>query len=399
MKNAGFAVFKKELARFFGDRRLVFSTVILPGLMIFLMYSLMGTAFESMVDVDDTYAYNVAVTNMPQELEKLFTSDEIKFTETEASSLEDCKERLSDKSLDLYVVFPENFSEAIANFKSSTAVENVANVEIYYNSTNVTSGYAYDLFDSRLEAFETSMSNVFDINRITSEKDANKYDVATEAETSGTFLAAILPMIIMIFLYSGCVALAPESIAGEKERGTIATLLITPIPRNQIAIGKIAALAILALLSGLSSFLGTFLSMPALMQTMGGGVSAQYYMFTDYLWLIMLIISTVLLFVTIIAIISAFAKTVKEASTFVMPLMIIVMVASFVSMYSTAAKEEAYWYIIPIYNSVQSMIGIFSFTASPVNLIISVLSNIAYSLLGVFALTKMFNSERIMFTK
>ena len=64
--------------------------------------------------------------------------------------------------------------------------------------------------------------------------------------------SSLLPMLLMMFLYSGCASVAPESIAGEKERGTIATMLITPTKRSDIAIGKILALAIIALLSGTS---------------------------------------------------------------------------------------------------------------------------------------------------
>lgn len=68
--------------------------------------------------------------------------------------------------------------------------------------------------------------------------------------------SSMLPMLLMIFLFTGCMSVAPESIAGEKERGTIATLLVTPVKRSHIAIGKIIALSIIALLSGISSTLG-----------------------------------------------------------------------------------------------------------------------------------------------
>jgi ABC-type Na+ efflux pump permease subunit len=59
----------------------------------------------------------------------------------------------------------------------------------------------------------------------------------------------ILPFLILSFLFSGCLAVTPESIAGEKERGTIATLLVTPIKRRELAIGKIISLSILATLA------------------------------------------------------------------------------------------------------------------------------------------------------
>ena len=66
----------------------------------------------------------------------------------------------------------------------------------------------------------------------------------------------MMPLLILVFLFSGCMAIAPESIAGEKERGTIATILVTPIRRSELALGKIFSLSIIALLSGLSSTVG-----------------------------------------------------------------------------------------------------------------------------------------------
>lgn len=402
MKNAAVAVLKKELARFFGDKRLVFTSIILPGLLIFVMYSLMGTAMDSFVSVDDTYVYSVEAVNIPQSISKLFSAEEFKITEIEADGVEKSKNRLAEEEIDLCVVFPDNFEEAIANFSPYGNPDDVPNVEVYYNSTKISSGTAYDIFAGKLDALETSISNVFNINSITDEADVNKYDVATDEDTMGMMLASILPMLLIILLYSSCVALAPESIAGEKERGTIATMLVTPAPRNQIVFGKISALAIIALLGGLSSFLGTFLSMPMMMSGIAAsdlGVSTQFYVFTDYLWLILLILSTVLLFITVISIISATAKTVKEAGTMVTPLMIVVMLVAFSSVFSTAAKEDFIWYFIPVYNSLQSMIGIFSFTASTVNIALTVVSNVVYSLIGIMILAKMFSSEKIIYSK
>lgn len=397
MKNAALSIFKKELARFFGDRRLVFTTIIMPGLMIYIMYSLMGMAMDSFVNVESDYVYKVEAVNMPDSISKLFPSDVFSITDINQDTIEDSKQELRDEKLDLCIVFPENIEQAITEFNAGKTTEKIPNIEIYYNSVKVKSSTAYDMATQLLNQMETGISNVFDIN---GNADSVSYDVATKEETSGMIMASIMPMILLIFMYSSCVALAPESIAGEKERGTIATLLITPIKRSQIAIGKILALALLALLGGVSSFLGTFLSIPKMLSGVGEDIiSTQGYAATDYVWLILLILSTVLLFITAISVISAMAKTVKEASTSVLPLMIIVMAVSFMSMYSTAAKAEFYWYMIPVYSSVQSMIGIFSFTASPVNMTIAVVSNIIYSLIGVYALTKMFNSEKIIFSK
>ena len=52
MRSGMMTIFKKELARFFGDRRMIFSTILLPGLMIYLLYSVMGSAITNKFSVN-----------------------------------------------------------------------------------------------------------------------------------------------------------------------------------------------------------------------------------------------------------------------------------------------------------------------------------------------------------
>ena len=198
----------------------------------------------------------------------------------------------------------------------------------------------------------------------------------------------------MTLLYSGCTSVATESIAGEKERGTIATLLITPVGRSQIAFGKILALSLISLLSGASSTLGTVLSLPKMM---GNTVSGSVYSLREYLLLAMVALSTVLLMVTIISLISTFAKSVKEASTMTAPLMMVVTLVGVLGMAGLGSADNFALYLIPLYNSSQAMSGIFSFADVTVPVIITVLSNLAYSLAGVWLLTKLFHNEKILF--
>lgn len=396
MSNSWFTVFKKELARFFGDKRLVFTTVILPGLLIYVLYTIMGSAMQNVMNVDGSQTYNIDTINMPASLVEMFEENNIEIDQVDISSFEDSRKKLDEKEIELCIVFPSDFVSCISEFKQSGEDYQAPNVEIYYNSSNISSTTAYQLADNILSSFETSVSNVFDINNAP-DGDTSVYDTATKEESAGTMLASMLPMLVLVFLYSACSSIAPDSIAGEKERGTIATLLITPIPRSHIAIGKIAALALISLLSGLSSFLGTYLSMPSLLDAGSDSISTNNYSASAYIQLVLVILSTVLIFVTLISVISAFAKTVKEATTLAMPLMMAVMFVSITTVFGSDAKADFYWYLIPVYNSLQSLIGIFSFSANPANVAISLVSNLVYSSFGVFALAKMFNNEKVIF--
>lgn len=239
------------------------------------------------------------------------------------------------------------------------------------------------------------MTNKFDINH-----DENvKYDLANEKDAAASVFSSLLPMLLLMFVFSACMAIGPESISGEKERGTIATLLVTPAKRSHIALGKIIALSIIALLSGMSSTIGTLLSLPKLANVENTGMETNVYGITEYLMLALIMLSTTLLIVTLISIISAFAKSTKEAGTYITPLMIVVMLVSLSGMFVDGSKTELFYYLIPVYNSVQSMTGIFSFDILPSGMAASVASNIVYAGIGVFILTRMFNNEKIMFNK
>ena len=174
-------------------------------------------------------------------------------------------------------------------------------------------------------------------------------------------------------------------------------MLITPLKRSDLALGKICALSIIALLSGISSTIGTLLSMPTLMQ-MEGDLGAAYSP-VHYLALCLVILSTVLFLVACISLISAFAKTIKEAQTYVTPLMILAMVVGVTAMFGGGANTHLWAYFIPFYSSVQAMVGIFALELNWTYLLITVVSNLAYTAIGVWGLTRMFNSEKIMFQR
>lgn len=378
-------IVKKELLRFFKDRRMVLS-VLLPGIMIFIMYSVMGGAISDVAGGDKDYKPKAYVKNMPANamITGFFEGGCDLLADTDDG--EAIKKKIIDKKADVYVVFPENFSEL------GVGGDNVPNVEVYYNSSDSNSQAAYTAVVAMLNAYESSISNVFDVN-----KGETKYDLASEKDLTGMIFSMIMPMLLVMFVFVGAMSVAPESIAGEKERGTIATLLVTPIKRSHLALGKIIALSVIAMISGISSFIGTALSLPKLVG--GMGVSAASYVFGDYALLLCLILSTVFISIAVIAIISAAAKSVKEAAAYVSPLMIIIVLIGVTGMFGSGAAKSPFLYLIPFYNSVQAMTGIFSFAASPINIVITVVSNIVYTALLVFALSKMFSSEKIMFSK
>ncbi len=210
-----------------------------------------------------------------------------------------------------------------------------------------------------------------------------------------------VPMLILMLLFSGVMAIAPSAIAGEKERGTIATLLVTPMKRKELALGKIISLSGMALLSGISSFIGIALSLPKMIH--GGDMDTAdlgfHYTTSDYGILLLTILATVLIMASAVSLLSALAKDVKNAGTMVLPLMLVVMLCGLLPMFQNGASENLTVYLIPFYNSIQAMTAIFSHEVQWGPVLITLCANVVYTCIAVWGLTRMFNSEKVMFNK
>ena len=108
------------------------------------------------------------------------------------------------------------------------------------------------------------------------------------------------------------------------------------------------------------------------------------------------IIATTLVYVVIISIVSAFAKTIKEANAYAGMLSILNMVVGISSM-AGVSTTSVWSYLIPIFNSTQVISAILSLEVNIINLLVTIVVNLGIVAVGVVLLTKMFNSEKVMF--
>ena len=397
MKSNTLTIIKKEFARFFGDRQMLFTTVIMPGLLIYLIYSFMGMAMKKMATEGTNELVTLCVENLPASVAPLIDAIPATAVSQQAVSQVDI-DRLEDKNLNVVLVrFPEAFDEKVANYDPQSGIA-APNVEIYYNSANNASSRVYHILETSLTAYKDQLSNRFDINRADSEGAA--FDKASSDEMLGSILSKLIPMLILMLLFSGVMAIAPSAIAGEKERGTIATLLVTPLRRNELALGKVVSLSCIALLSGISSFIGIVLSLPKMIPTDAAGVELGLnFTGADYVVLLLIIFATVLIMASAVSILSALAKDVKNAGTMITPFMLVVMFCGLTPMFQNGAPESLTAYLIPFYNSIQVMTSVFAHEMKWIPVIVTLAANVVYTGIAVWVLTRMFNSEKVMFSK
>ncbi len=384
-------IIKKELVRVFTDRRML-ASLIFPGLLIFILYAIMGNVMKNVSSVDDDYSYQVyAIYEDCSQDGIKFAQDLLKdynitYLNANEKTVTEIKEEIRNKEVDLLVIYKHDLMD----------LETKPEVSLYYNSVKVESSAIYQNVLMTISAYESA--NLEDLIKINTAEDT--YDLASLDEVNGSLYAMLLPMLLIIFAFSGVMGIVPDSIAGEKERGTMATLLVTPVKRHNLALGKLISVSIISLVSAVSSFLGTILSLPFLGSAQMSSISFSNLNYgpLDYLYILLIIITMILLFVGMLSIVSAVAKSVKEANSYSTPIMIVVLVIAIISMFNARGGDSSIsLYFIPVYNCALALSNILAYNVNIIGILITIISNIVYTVLLAVVIARLFNSERVMF--
>lgn len=244
MKNI-FRIVKKELDKIFKFPRTVFTTLLLPGLVLFIIYAIIGSGFNTLSSTSEKQNSFIYVINSPESLQtvyeqtKSFNVDLIKANKDE---LEELKQKVINGEIAAILLYDEDFDENIGK-------EPLPKIKILFDSS---SNYASTILQRAQTVIIIHQEIIYQdlgINPHVFELSEEK--IEPKEKGAAAILAMILPMLIISFIFASALGIGSDAIAGEKERGTLATLLMLPIKRSEIIIGKIISTSILTLLSAL----------------------------------------------------------------------------------------------------------------------------------------------------
>jgi sodium transport system permease protein len=390
---------KKECARIFSDKQLFFAAVLMPGILLGAMYFLMGNFMSGMFAVDEDYIYQVHAVNMPGSISAIVSQPElqIKIIETSETDVEKIKQQIAGRDADLLVIFPENFDGLVAAYEI-TAGSIPPNVQLWSNMARTESMNANNIMHEILSGYHHALTHKFSINAPSQDAEDGDYGLATDADMFAMVIGFMVPLMLMIFLYTGCMSLAPESISGEKERGTLGGMLVTPARRSDIAFAKILSISIFVLMSAVISMIAMVITLPSMIP-MDTGNMLDFYSVRDLLLLFTMVVTTALVFVSVLSLLSAYAKSVKEATAYATPLMIVVVLCGFGSTMLGGVPGDIYYYFIPVFNSALSITSVIDFEVNAVNILATAGVNILFTVICAGILAKMFGSEKIVFDK
>lgn len=376
-------VAKKEIKSCFSDKAIMAQIFILPFVIVFGYSILMSTIGVSTKETD-TNDYTAYYINAPEYMTEGFSELGIKFIGQDKANT--IKVDISAKKCDLLVVFPEDF------FIAEAGVAEISNVEIWYNSESAHSAMLYSSVTSFLEAFQPK---AFTVN-----SDANTaYDFGDEDYSIKKILGTILPTMILLSVFMICMNLAAESIAGDKERGFLNTMLIAAIKRSSIAAGKSLCVFAAAVIGGISAFIGMVISLPKLAES-SGATNDISYSISEYLLLFAVTITAVFALAGVLLILSTVARDVKQATTVAPILMLVLMVAgmlTIVDKFSNVIDNLGMINAcIPAWNTICVMQDIIDFNYSPAFAVTTCVVNLLFAVISIFITGRLFEKEKIV---
>lgn len=225
-------------------------------------------------------------------------------------------------------------------------------------------------------------------------------DSATLSESMGMNMGGSIGMIVIIMILMGAFYPAVDVTAGEKERGTLETLLTLPVTNFQMIMSKFISVSIISCITAVISLLALGGSILFIMLALPGDELVQIPVgaFVNCIPVMLLVMVTTALLLTALSMcFCVFAKSTKEANNYMTPVMLVVMLATMIGMFPTVELDYK-TALIPIVN-VSLLIKQVLAQAMDLSLaLITILVNCAYSVLIIWILARMYDSEDIMFS-
>jgi sodium transport system permease protein len=343
----------KEVLR---DRRtlvfmLVMPTVLVPLLMNLLVGLMIKAEKKAKTEIL-TFAI-FGAEHLPELAEEF--NEETGFRKVTLSSTDEIASAIEQNEIKFALVIPNKARERLEDGEQ-------VSVKLYYNNASVTSmvrnrageviqQVGKEFRANRLSGFglDTPKKQESLINPITIEEKGT----ANMREILGERMGGILPYLFIIFCLLGSMYPAIDLGAGEKERGTLETLLLAPIRRYQIVLGKFFVVFTTGVTAALLSLTSIGIMLTIKVKQIPGELELHDVFASvsvlDLVLIAAMLIPTAAIFASVLLSISIYAKSFKEASSYCGPLNFLAIIPAFIAMLPIV-KLDWYWAMVPITN-------------------------------------------------
>ena len=391
----------KEIKHLFRDTKTIVQTVVVPT---FITPLLLGGIFWyvgsiATEETKKTYDISTYTSTESNLITQLNDSDRLNVL-TEAS-IDEVITSVTDGVTEIGLVLDNSFLNDLESDSSAKITIYSKNIDTFSQAkslvTNIIDDFEEAERNERLVAL--NLTNEY-VNPIVIEEE----DLTTEQESAGSIFGAILALFFVMYVMSGSTYPAVDLGAGEKERGTMETLISTNISSVDIIIGKMLSVTTSAVLTATFSMLGFAIPMVVIFLFYADSVNEYLFSLLSallnpvaFLGVFILIIPLSVFMGAFLLAISVYAKTPKEAGLLLGNVLIIFIVPCYIPLINPGLELDFVGALIPCYNLALITNNLIAGTVDWFLYGVALVSTIVYCCIAIYVTYIMFDDENVIF--
>ena len=410
-------LYKKEIMDLLRDKKTIIVMILIP---IFLYPAMMlGSllVMQGIVKESESKEYKIAMveSGVSSRVFEILSDEEdefeYKFKEIPYTDEEKAKEELKEKKVDLVIVSGDYKTSDVLTKSDKISelydTEDLLKVKCYNLSSNTNSSSAYQYVSEILRAYSSNLrKDAFDTLFDDAEGILNPVDLSVESissseQNAGSIIGMVLPFILIISILTGAIYPAIDATAGERERGTLETIMTLPVRKSDIMISKFMSVSTIAVFSAflnlLSMFAMTFYMYKTFDMQNLGFKNFDFKLFIPAFLSLLICLPVFSMFSSAVSLcVCIFAKSFKEANNITSPILIVFMFAAMASILPNVELSSA-TALIPVSNISLLIKSVFSLDYDYHLMLMVLLSNLVYCILLVVIMSTLFSSEEVLF--
>ena len=397
LKNIGI-VYRKELRESLRDRRTLTSMIVVPILIMPLLTIGTGVVMTKIVGSAQDETATVMVLGGEDSPQVTSALEAVKGLRVIPAN-PNYAQMISDKKLRAATEIPPGFDAALEQGSAGA-------IKIYDYKGDLKSGFAAQKLESffrdyREKAVQRQLQSRNLPQNLVNPFSIEQQNVASAQQVGGQVIGGILPYFIIILCLTGAMYPAMDLTAGEKERGTIETILSSPVSRVHLVLGKFLTVLTASLCSGLLSLVSMGVSFQVakrLVVTATKGDSPFDFSIglPTIAIIFLMVVPLAVLFAAGLLAIALFAKSYKEAQSYISPLMIVVIMPAVIGMLP-GVEMDSRLSVIPVLNTSLICKEIATGTYHWHNIATILISTSVYALIALFLAVRLFQREDVLF--
>ena len=382
-------IVKKEFKDILRDRKTLLMTFVIPIIVMPLLFTFIFSSIGDMASPSEDNKYKIVLETNNPEITALFKEAGI----YELVNSKDPINEAYDGKIVAYII-ANDINESLT--QGSTP-----EVDLYYDTTSQRAMTAISTVQTMFSTYQNSyLASYLEANHLSSKVlqpfTYNEHAKDEEADSmSLMMLGMLIPMMIIGYSGSGIVPIATDLGAGEKERGTLEPLLSTSISRSSILIGKLIVTATFGSITSILSAVGLLLAFKfGMSDTMAITIDLSLQ---SMLLIVLLAVLYVISISAVMLLVSTYARSLKEANTYLTPVTLIPVLLSVITMYMEPSSVSMAMMNIPILNVVIVIKEIIFNQLNYVHLYMTIGWSIVYVIVSMIAAKMMYEKEEVIF--